>query len=209
MPPATAKLPLAPDVVPVIHPPPVTNPGQPGGGGGGGAAGQPISACADETTTSATPVTTTCSALTVMAPAPSLRCSLMTTLAVGSVIVWFVSPLTATVWELMVSSAISELPLADAVPSVHRASARAMRKPAVMVFPPAVTVTFATDASERLWLPPATVAACSTSADSSPGTVAASRLSCAAPPSGGSGPALTSRIDWPRTVACTTVAWPL
>jgi len=34
-----------------------------------------------------------------------------------------------------------------------------MRKPAVMVFPPAVTVTFATDASERLWLPPAIVAA--------------------------------------------------
>src|SRR5438309_11847873 len=125
MPPATAKLPFACDGVTVIHPPPVTNPGQPGGGGGGGAVGQPISACADETTTSATPVTTTCSALTVMAPAPSLRCSLMTTLQVGSAIVWFGSLLTTIVWALIVSITISELRLADAVLSAPRGSSRA------------------------------------------------------------------------------------
>src|SRR5256885_13835068 len=142
MPPATAKLPFACDGVTVIHPPPVTNPGQPGGGGGGGAVGQPISACADETTTSAMSLTTTCSALTVMSPAPGLCCSLMTTRPFGSAIVWFGSPLTTTVWALIVSSAISELPLVEGEPPGQRASARAMRKPAATGFSAAAAVTF-------------------------------------------------------------------
>src|SRR5947209_3554188 len=80
MPPATAKFALAPEGN-VIHPPPVTKsePEQAGTG-----PGQVMSACADETTTSATPVTTTCNALTVMSPGPELDCSLMTTLPAPS-----------------------------------------------------------------------------------------------------------------------------
>src|SRR2546427_12777983 len=146
-PPATAKLPLAPDGV-VIHPPPVTKSGQEGGGGGSGC-GQPMSACADDTTTSATPLTTTWSALTVISPA-AVFCSLMTTCPFGSKMVWLGSPLTTIAALLIVSSAISELPLVAAPPSVRRASARAMRKPAEMVFPPAATDSCATEASERL-----------------------------------------------------------
>src|SRR2546425_260542 len=51
----------------MIHPPPVTKSGQEAGGGGNGC-GQPMSAWADDITTSATPGTTTWSALTVIAP---------------------------------------------------------------------------------------------------------------------------------------------
>src|SRR2546422_7905104 len=155
-PPATAKLPLAPDGVPVIHPPPVAKSGQEGGGGGSGC-GQPMSACADDTTTSATPLTTTWSALTVISPG-AVVCSLMTTCPCpfGSKMVWLGCPLTTIDALLIVSSAISELPLVVAPPSVHRASARAMRKPAELEFPPAARDSCATGASERLCLPSAT-----------------------------------------------------
>src|SRR3989449_10694624 len=93
-PPATAKLPLAPDGV-VIHPPPVVKSGQEGGGGGSGC-GQPMSACADDTTTSATPVTTTWSALTVISPGGAVGCSLITTRPgpVGRKMGWLGCPLT-------------------------------------------------------------------------------------------------------------------
>src|SRR2546422_9242387 len=150
-PPATAKLPLAPDGVPMIHPPPVVKSGQEGGGGGGGC-GQPMSACADDTTTSATPVTTTWSALTVISPGGAVGCSLITTrpVPVGRKKVWLGCPLTTADALLIVSSASSELPLVVAPPSVHRASARAMRKPAEMVFPPAARSSCATEASDRL-----------------------------------------------------------
>src|SRR2546425_2348488 len=84
-PPATPKLALAPEGVPVIQPPPVAKsaPVQPGGGGAG-AGWQVISACAEETITSATPGTMTWSALTVMSPAPLLVCSLMITSPTGN-----------------------------------------------------------------------------------------------------------------------------
>src|SRR5438034_3101868 len=139
-----SKLPLAPDGA-MIHPPPVTKSGQEAGGGGNGC-GQPMSACADDITTSATPGTMTWSALTVIAPGGAVSCSLITTCPFGSGIVWLGCPLTTMVWLLMVSSAISELPLVVAPPPVHRASAWAMRNPAEMVFPPAVSDKLATDA---------------------------------------------------------------
>src|SRR5207247_9753765 len=148
-PPATAKLPLAPDGVPVIHPPPVAKSGQEGGGGGSGC-GQPMSACADDTTTSAIRLTTTWSALTVIAPGGSVGCSLITTCPFRSGMVWLGCPLTAMVCLLIVSSAISELPLVVAPPPVHRASAWAMRNPAEMLFPPVGSDKLATDASDRL-----------------------------------------------------------
>src|SRR5947209_17961913 len=82
MPPATAKFALAPGSNgDVIHPPPVTK-SEPEHAGTG--PGQVMSACADETTTSATPLTTTCNALTVMSPGPGFDCSLMTTLPAPS-----------------------------------------------------------------------------------------------------------------------------
>src|SRR5256884_3717861 len=92
---ATAKLPLAPDGVPVIHPPPVAKSGQEGGGGGSGC-GQPMSACADDTTTSAIPLTTTWSALTVISPGGAVGCSLITTCPFGSEMVWLGCPLITT-----------------------------------------------------------------------------------------------------------------
>src|SRR5438105_198822 len=76
-PPATAKFALPPDGD-TIHPPPVTK-SDPAHGGCGGGPGQVMSACADAMTTSATPGTITCSALTVMSPGPLLFCSLMIT----------------------------------------------------------------------------------------------------------------------------------
>src|SRR5713101_2720247 len=81
IPPATPKFPLAPDGVPVIHPPPVTKSWH-----GGWVPRHVISAWADEITTSAIPSTTTCSALTVISPAlplAELVCSLITTLPFG------------------------------------------------------------------------------------------------------------------------------
>src|SRR6266516_6532136 len=104
-PPATAKFAFAPDG-PVIHPPPVTK--SPLGQGGGPA--HEMSACADAMTTSATPVTVTWSALTVMSPGPPV-CSLMTTWPwpLGKVIVWLGSPETTIAWPLITSSAISGL----------------------------------------------------------------------------------------------------
>src|SRR2546428_6020417 len=84
-PPAAPKFALAPEGGPVIQPPPVAKaaPVQPGGGGAG-AGWQVISACAEETITSATPGTMTWSALTVMSPAPLLVCSLMITSPMGN-----------------------------------------------------------------------------------------------------------------------------
>src|SRR5207245_21463 len=79
VPPATPKAPLAlaPDGV-GIHPPPVTKSAP-----GHTAPPQVISACAEEITTSATPKTSTCSALTVISPPflplAELDCSLMVT----------------------------------------------------------------------------------------------------------------------------------
>src|SRR5690348_2920457 len=101
MPPPTPKFARAPDGVPVIQPPPVTKsaPGQPGGDEGGDGAGwQVMSACAEETITSAIPVTMMWSALTVMSPEPPLVCSLMITFPFGNNTVWLGCPETAMVW---------------------------------------------------------------------------------------------------------------
>src|SRR5882672_12575506 len=91
IPPATPKVPLAPDGA-VIHPPPVMKSLLESQAG----AGQLwMSACADEMTTSATPGNTTCSAFTVMSPSPVVSCSLMTTFPpAGNGIVSFGVPAT-------------------------------------------------------------------------------------------------------------------
>src|SRR6266852_5194042 len=153
MPPATAKVPFASEVDGLmIQPPPVTKslPLQltpPGGG-------QVISACADETTTSAVPETLMWSARTVISPARELVCSLMMMLIPpGNTTVWLGCPLTAIVWPLTTRPTISELPLADGAPEAQTAVARAIKRSALMVFPPAVKFTLATDASERLRSP--------------------------------------------------------
>src|SRR5207245_10553580 len=207
IPPATPKFALAPDGV--IHPPPVTKspPLQPAGGG---PASHVISACADEMTTSVMSSTLTCSALTVMSPGRSLVCSLMISTAPPSnEIFWLGSLETVTVWLFTIRVAISELPLAVAPSSVHMAVARASRKPAEMVFPATVSVTLATAASDRLALPWPTVVACTTSAVSSPGTLAFKSDASSAPPDDGRGPVSPSFVDTPSTLACTTVARPL
>src|SRR5713226_1941544 len=123
IPPATPKVPFAPDGVPVIHPPPVTksSPGQTG-------PPQVISACAEEITTFATPSTSTCSALTLISPVlplAELFCSLMITRPIGKGIVWLGCPETTIDCPLITRSTISELPLTDAVPFWHSAVALA------------------------------------------------------------------------------------
>src|SRR5258708_6102644 len=82
-------------------------------------------------------------------PWSELDCSLMMTSPTGRVIVWLGCPETAIVWPLMTSSAISELPLTAGPPVVQTAMALDRRKSALMVLPPAVRVTSATEASER------------------------------------------------------------
>src|SRR5712691_7732404 len=137
-PPATAKFALAPGSEgEAIHPPPVTK-SEPEHDGGG--PGQVMSACADETTMSATSVTTTCNALTVISPGPEVDCSLMITSPTpsGSATVWFGIPVTSIACPLITSRAISELPLVDAPPGPHFAIALAIRKSAAIEFPPAV-----------------------------------------------------------------------
>src|SRR2546426_11092414 len=96
-PPATAKLPLAPDGVPVIHPPPVAKSGQEGGGGGSGC-GQPMSAWGGDTTTAAIPLTTAGSALTGVSPGGAGGCSLITTWPFGREVGWVGRPLVTQEW---------------------------------------------------------------------------------------------------------------
>src|SRR5690349_10983308 len=214
IPPPTPKFARAPDGVPVIQPPPVTKslPGQPGGGGdgGGGAGWQVISACAEDTITSAIPFTMMWSALTVMSPEPSLVCSLMITSPLGNGTVWLGCPETVMVWLFTERVATSALPLVVAPLPVHMAAARASRKSAAMVLPPTVNATCATEASDRLALPSPIVDACNTSAVSRPGTLASKSDACSDPPDEGSGPASTRTTGVrPSTLACTTVARPL
>src|SRR5207245_11352261 len=89
-------------------------------------------------------------------------------------------------------AAIAALPLVVAPGSVHIAVARASRKPAEILLPPTVRASSATDASDRLALPWPTVAACSTSTVSSPGTDPFTSDARSAPPDDGRGPASTS-----------------
>src|SRR5216117_1507683 len=106
MPPATPKLALAPEGVPVIQPPPVAK-SAPAQTGGGGAGWQVISACAEETITSATPGTMICSALTVMSPAPLLVCSLIITSPTTKGTLWLGAPEIVMDWPFTDSVAIS------------------------------------------------------------------------------------------------------
>ena len=82
----------------------------------------------------------------------------------------------------------AEAPDTDACPPLHLAVARAMRKSALMVFPPTVSRRSATEASALDWLPCPTVAACSASTDSTPGTLAVSSVASWAPPEEGRSP---------------------
>src|ERR1051325_5180028 len=206
-PPATPNVPFAPDGVPVIQPPPVTKSrelsqlGWPA---------HSMSACADETTTSATPVTMTCSAFTVMLPGPAV-CSFTITRPApsGRNTVWLGAPETAIDWPLMTRSATCDEPLVCAVPLTHRASARAMSSDAPTVCPPTVRFKSAVEASERECSPWATVLACRTCAVATPGTVASRSEASCAPPEPGSGPACEIVVVDPRTVARSAVASPL
>src|SRR5256886_17675471 len=193
MPPPTPKFACAPDGRPAIQPPPVTKSGRvhPGGGGGGGVGSQLMSACAEEMTTSATPFTITCSALTVMSPGPEL-CSLMMTRPFGKSTVWLGAPEIVIGCPFTDRAAMSALPLAVAPASVHIAVARASRKPAEILLPPTVRASSATDASDRLALPWPTVAACSTSPVSRPCHHPFTNDPRAAPPDAGRGTAPTN-----------------
>src|SRR5205823_12553902 len=122
-------------------------------GGGGRVDWQLMSAWAEATITSATPVTMTCRALTVMSPEPELVCSLMITRPFGKSTVWLGAPEIVIVCPFTDSAAISELPLAVAPPPVHVAVACASRKPAEIALSPTVSARLATDASDRLALP--------------------------------------------------------
>src|SRR5260370_28061979 len=84
-------------------------------------------------------------------PLTELDCSLMITITPprGRVIVWLGCPETANGWPLMTRSAITELPLTTGPPVVQTAMALDRRKSAVMVLPPAVRLTSATEASAR------------------------------------------------------------
>src|SRR2546428_7758257 len=102
-----------------------------------------MSACAEETITSATPPgttpgTTTWSALTVMSPGPVLVCSLMITSPTSNGTFWLGAPEIVMVWPFTDSAAMSEVPLAVAPPSLQTAVARACSKPAEIVFPATV-----------------------------------------------------------------------
>src|SRR6266480_4681010 len=121
IPPATPKLALAPEGVPVIQPPPVTKSAPAVQPGGAGAGWQVISACAEETITS-----------------PTTKGTL-----------WLGAPETVTVWPFTDSAVMSELPLAVAPPSLQTAAARACSKPAETVLLATVSESSATDASER------------------------------------------------------------
>ena len=85
-------------------------------------------------------------------------------LARGTWIVWLVAPEIVMLWPLMLRLASSELPLTDALPPLHRAVASDIRKSALIVFPAAVRLRSATDASDRLAFPCPTVVAWATSA---------------------------------------------
>src|SRR6266849_9507720 len=117
--------------------------------------------------------------------------------AKGRVIVWLGCPETANGWPLMTRSAIAELPLTAGPPVVQTAMALDRRKSAVMVLPPAVRLTSATEASERARSAWPMVVAWATSAVSTPGKLIDSSEVCRAPPEGGSGPvSYTGVVVW-------------
>src|SRR2546430_2221991 len=116
----------------------------------------------------------------------------------------------------MTSLARSDLPLTDGLVPLHWALASDIRKSAAMVFPAAVRLTSATDASDRLAFPRPIVVACATAAPFNPpaapseiGGTSRREASCA-PPLEGRGPVLATVIgDSGGMVTCTTYACPL
>src|SRR5258708_5952803 len=156
-PPAPAKLPRAPEGVPVIHPPPVTKSPPPQT-----VWLQVMSAWADETTTSARTldglsgsVTNTCRALTVIEPVFPLDaavCSLMITVTFNKVTVWLGEPETTIGTPCTFKFTSSELPLSDGEVA-QSAWARDMMKSALTATPAAVRRKSATEASELASVP--------------------------------------------------------
>src|SRR5262249_17081411 len=103
---------------------------------------------------------------------------------------------------------LTRLELAEVPEQV--AAARDSTKPAPSVTTFAtVRLKSATDASEWLYPPCATVAACSTLAWTSPATFALRSDASAAPPCDASGPASDRTVRIPRMLASRTTACPL
>src|SRR5213594_799918 len=215
MPPATPKLALACDGVPVIHPPPVTK--WHGGGllpAGGGVVGQ-VMAADEEATTTSTPAqgTMRCRALTVM-PAIPATCSLMITKPpLDRKTNWLACPVTAIAWPLITSPVTSTTAL-TAAPFGQSAETRDITKSATMVVArngkPAqpVKLTLATEASDSATVPPATMDACETPKDSPPARLASSADASWAPPVRDSGPVLARETPLPITNPATADACP-
>src|SRR6266540_2317020 len=215
MPPATPKLALAPDGVPVIHPPPVTK--LHGGGllpAGGGLLGQ-VMAANDEPTTTSAPAqgTMRCNALTVI-PATPANCSLIITKPpLDRITNWFACPVTAMAWPL-ITSPVTSTAATSAAPFGQGAETRDITKSAVMVVAmngkPAqpVKLTLATEASASATVPPPTTDACETPTDSPPARLASSADASWAPPVSNSGPVLARETPLPITNPATAEACP-
>src|SRR5205814_6097896 len=115
----------------------------------------------------------------------------------------------------MTTLARSDLPLTDGLVPVHWALASDIRKSAAIVFPAAVRLRSATDASDRLAFPRPIVVACATSAPFKPPAVPSEiggtsrREASCAPPLEGRGPVSATGIGKSGgTVARTTEACP-
>src|SRR5438874_11152205 len=116
----------------------------------------------------------------------------------------------------MTTLARSDLPLTDGLVPVHWAATSDIRKSAAIVFPAAVRLRSATDASDLLAFPCPIVVAWATSAPFSAPTVPSEiagtsrREASCAPPLEDSGPVSETVIgERSGTVACTTYACPL
>src|SRR5438552_3434400 len=153
MPPATPKLALAPDGVPVIQPPPVTKSLH--GDGWGGGLPQVIPAD-DEPKIRFSPVfVIMCKALTVMSAVVEVcetTCSLMITVLPFTTTVWFACPVTAILCPSMTSPLTWTCPLAAAPVEEQVAVALDIAKSAVMEpprikMPPVATLMLAAEAS--------------------------------------------------------------
>ena len=166
MPPATPKLALSPDGVPVIQPPPVTKShgGISPGAGGELVTNPHMTPIVDAPKTTFTPANAsmTCRALTVMTPAPAICSFRITKPPSERNTIWFAASVTATAWPLMASAWTWLCPL---TPNAAQTAATCdITKSAVMVVAPdrkpaAVRLTSATAASAEAAFPPAITAA--------------------------------------------------
>src|SRR5215471_3265360 len=173
-----------------------------------------MSACEEETTTSAMLVTIRCRALTVIAPLlpeSDLICSLRIRepRPSGSAIVWFGVPDTTTGVPFRFRSRITELPEADEVLPAQRASACEDSTFAVTVIPATERPRFSMEASDWLWVPDPEVEAARVSAVTRPGTLAAASAAFRLPPEAGRKPVSVMTVCTPSTFDWKTVARPL